>query len=299
MVETAATLVERTEAIAEHLARYLRESGDPMAKTIVFCVDQDHAERMRAALARDCADRLARYPDYLERIVSDEGIDGKRALGRFSTPDEPTPVIVTTSRLLSTGVDVPTCKNIVLARPIGSIVEFKQIIGRGTRLHEPTKTWFTILDYAGSTRHFFDPEFDGDPEGIEIEVLAPRPEPAGARSHGASAGGAGPLSPDGQVPAGVYGTDTQATSGSMVKEPEPAGGTFGAGAESPSQPAPAGEVPGAGPEVPPLTPSAAPTGAALPPTTGTQPTIPLAGVTPPRTDSSTPPGPHPSETDEI
>ena len=173
MVTIGPALVEQTPIIAEHLATFLRNSGDPMAKTIVFCVDQAHAEQMRAALAQKCADLVSRYPDYVERIVSDEGTDGKRALGRFSTPDEPAPVIVTTSKLLSTGVDVPTCKNVVLARPIGSIVEFKQIIGRGTRLHEPEKTWFTILDYAGATRHFFDPAFDGDPEVVEIEVLTP------------------------------------------------------------------------------------------------------------------------------
>src|SRR5438132_6715235 len=116
-----------------------------------------------------------RYAGYIERIVSEEGTEGKRALGRFSTPEERTPVIVTTSRLLSTGIDVPTCKNIVLARPVGSFVEFKQIIGRGTRLHEPDKTWFTILDYAGATRHFFDPDFDGYPEMVEVEPLIPRP----------------------------------------------------------------------------------------------------------------------------
>src|SRR5205823_7324958 len=91
------------------------------------------------------------------------------------TPDERFPVVVTTSKLLGTGVDVPTCKYIALARPIGSIVEFKQIIGRGTRLYEPDKVSFTILDYSGATRHFFDPEFDGDPEVVEVEALVRRP----------------------------------------------------------------------------------------------------------------------------
>src|SRR5205807_8995884 len=92
-------------------------------------------------------------------------------------PDEKFPVVVTTSKLLSSGVDVPTCQNIVLARPVGSIVEFKQVIGRGTRLFEPQKRWFTILDYAGTIKHFFDADFDGDPELVEKEPLLPEPKP--------------------------------------------------------------------------------------------------------------------------
>ncbi len=171
--ETAATLIARTSLIAQHLATYLRQS-DPLAKTIVFCVDQAHAESMRVALEQACSEYVMRYTGYIERIVSEEGTEGKRALGRFSTPEERTPVIVTTSRLLSTGVDVPTCKNIVLARPVRSMVEFKQIIGRGSRLHEPDKTWFTIIDYAGAIRLFFDASFDGDPELVEVEPLLPQ-----------------------------------------------------------------------------------------------------------------------------
>ncbi len=173
MRETGKSLHERTSVIAEHLAKYLH-STDPMAKTIVFCVDQPHAEKMRLALAAHCPDEVTRFSDYLVRIVSEEGDEGKRALGRFSTPDEPRPVVVTTSKLLGTGVDVPTCKLIVLARPINSMVEFKQIIGRGTRLHEK-KQWFTIIDYAGATHHFFDQEFDGDPELVEVEPVTPEP----------------------------------------------------------------------------------------------------------------------------
>jgi len=175
LAETAATLEARTTVIAQHLATYMQQS-DPLAKTIVFCVDQEHAENMRKALEQTCTAFATRYRGYIERIVSDEGADGKRALGRFSTPDERTPVIVTTSRLLSTGVDVPTCKNIVLARPVGSLVEFKQIIGRGSRLYEPDKTWFTIIDYAGAIKLFFDPNFDGDPELVEVEPLVPQPQ---------------------------------------------------------------------------------------------------------------------------
>jgi len=170
----ASFLVANTNVIARHLAAYLRET-DPMAKTIVFCVDQQHAQDMRHALRRECAAMVERYPGYVERIVADEGDDGKRVLGRFGTPDEKLPVIVTTSRLLTTGVDVPTCKNVVLARPVSSMVEFKQIIGRGTRLFPPGKTWFTIVDYAGATHHFFDPEFDGDPETVDVTRLPPEP----------------------------------------------------------------------------------------------------------------------------
>lgn len=173
---SAGTLVSQTDAIAAHLARYLRAT-DLRAKTIVFCVDQDHAEKMRLALERELADQVAEFgrrgETYVERVVAEEGADGRRTLGRFSNPEEISPVIVTTSRLLSTGVDVPTCKNIVLARPVNSIVEFKQIIGRGTRLLEPQKTWFTIVDYAGATKHFYDEEWDGDPQFVDLDTLFP------------------------------------------------------------------------------------------------------------------------------
>lgn len=172
--ESAASLRERTDVVAGHLANHLHKTNS-LAKTIVFCVDQPHADDMRAALERECADEVGRYADYVERIVSDEGADGRRALGRFSDPGRRTPVVVTTSKLLSTGVDVPTCQNIVLAKPIQNMVEFKQIIGRGTRLYEPDKTWFSILDYSGATQRFFDPDFDGDPEIIEVEPLVPQP----------------------------------------------------------------------------------------------------------------------------
>ncbi len=173
--ETSATLRARTQVIAQHLASFLQQTN-PLAKTIIFCVDQSHAEEMRKELEQACAEYVTRYRGYIERIVSEEGSEGKRALGRFSTPEERTPVIVTTSKLLSTGVDVPTCQNIVLARPVGSLVEFKQIIGRGSRLYEPDKTWFTIIDYAGAIKLFFDPNFDGDPELVEVEPLVPHPQ---------------------------------------------------------------------------------------------------------------------------
>ena len=169
-MESGAAMVARTDLIAEHLARRLRET-EPGAKTVIFCVNQDHAQSMLEALERELPAEIASFKargeNFIERIVSDEGADGKRALGKFCDPEKDAPVIVTTQKLLSTGVDMPPCKNIVIARPIGSIVEFKQIIGRGTRLDEPRKMWFTIIDYAGTTRHFYDPEFDGDPQFIE------------------------------------------------------------------------------------------------------------------------------------
>ncbi len=164
VMETAQAMRKYTKAIAEHLASYLRQT-DQQAKTIIFCVDNEHANNMRVALETACAD-FAR-PGDIVRIVDDDGTDGKLSLNSFCIPKERQPVIVTTARLLSTGIDVPTCKNIVLARGVGSIVEFKQIIGRGTRLYTtstPEKNWFTILDYAGAIKHFFDRDFDGYPE---------------------------------------------------------------------------------------------------------------------------------------
>jgi len=204
-LESSAAMVARTDVIAAHLARKLRET-DTKAKTIVFCVDQEHARLMLEALEREFPAEIesfkARGENYIERIVSDEGADGKRALGKFSDSEKDAPVIVTTSKLLSTGVDIPPCKNIVIARPIGSIVEFKQIIGRGTRLDEPQKMWFTIIDYAGTTKHFYDPDFDGDPQFIELDNLndtnesAPGEETGGApRTHSASPGDSSSKSP--------------------------------------------------------------------------------------------------------
>ena len=166
--ERIVSLLGRTEAVARHLTNYL-EKTDRYGKTIVFCVDQEHADDMRKAL-NNCSTEITRkHPDYVVRVVSDEGRIGRRYLDRFQDPEDQRPVIVTTSKLLSTGVDVPTCRNIVLFKPISSIVEFKQIIGRGTRLFvDAGKLWFTILDYVGATRLFADPEFDGFPE-LEAE----------------------------------------------------------------------------------------------------------------------------------
>ncbi len=161
--ERILSLLTRTEAVARHLTHYL-QTTHPYDKTIVFCVDQEHALDMRNALARLNPDLMRMYPDYVARVVSDEGPEGRGHLDHFSDPENQTPVILTTSQMLTTGVDVPTCRNIVLFKPINSMVDFKQIIGRGTRVaEEHEKYWFTILDYIGATRLFYDPAFDGDP----------------------------------------------------------------------------------------------------------------------------------------
>lgn len=170
--ERVVALRARTEVIARHLAEFMKKT-DRFAKTIVFCVDQEHADEMRRALNNLNADLAQKYPDYVCRVTSEEGAVGRGHLGRFQDVETTSPVILTTSRLLTTGVDVPTCKNIVLARVVESMTEFKQMIGRGTRVRDDYgKLFFSILDYTGSaTRLFADPEFDGDPAAItEVQV---------------------------------------------------------------------------------------------------------------------------------
>lgn len=162
--ERVVALRARTRAIACHLAGFM-VGTDRMAKTIVFCVDQEHALEMRHALAELNADLLRDNPNYVCRVTADEGDIGRGHLSKFQDVETSTPVILTTSQLLTTGVDAPTCKNVVLARTVGSMPEFKQIIGRGTRLRSDYgKLAFNIIDYTGTaTRMFADPAFDGDP----------------------------------------------------------------------------------------------------------------------------------------
>jgi len=176
--ERLVALRARTEAIARHLTGFLRRD-DRFAKTIVFCVDQEHADEMRRALGNLNADLVQKHPDYVCRVTADEGEIGRGHLGRFQDVESRTPVILTTSQLLTTGVDAPTCRNVVLARVVGSMSEFKQIIGRGTRVRDDYgKLWFNILDYTGSaTRLFADPDFDGEPVRVTEEELAALPEP--------------------------------------------------------------------------------------------------------------------------
>lgn len=146
---------------------------DRFGKTIVFCVDQEHAEEMRKALNNLNSDVVKSYPDYVCRVVSDEKDIGRGHLSRFQELETITPAILTTSKLLSTGVDIPTCKNVVLVKVINSMTDFKQIIGRGTRVRDDYgKLYFTILDYTGSaTRLFADPDFDGEPALITEEEM--------------------------------------------------------------------------------------------------------------------------------
>lgn len=162
--EKIVVLKARTEAVARHLTEYMRNT-DRRAKTIIFCVDQEHADETRRALNNLNSDLAKDYPDYVVRITSEEGEIGRGHLYRFMDIETQTPVLVTTSQLLTTGVDVPLCKNIVLFRIINSMTDFKQMIGRGTRVRDDYgKLFFTILDYTGSaTKLFADPEFDGEP----------------------------------------------------------------------------------------------------------------------------------------
>jgi type I restriction enzyme R subunit len=170
--ERVVALRARTRAIARHLADFMAET-DRMAKTIVFCVDQEHALEMRQALAELNADLVRDNPDYVCRVTADEGDIGRGHLSKFQDVETDTPVILTTSQLLTTGVDAPTCKNVVLARTVGSMPEFKQIIGRGTRLRpDYGKLAFNIIDYTGTaTRMFADPAFDGEPVREDESVI--------------------------------------------------------------------------------------------------------------------------------
>lgn len=163
-------LKKRTKLVAAKVWEYLKAT-DGMAKTIVFCDDQDHAERMRQELVK-IIPAAASNRRYVMRITGDD-TEGKAQLSYFIDNDEPYPVIVTTSKLLTTGVDAKTCKLIVLDQNINSMTEFKQIIGRGTRLREDyQKLYFTIMDFKGATRLFADPDFDGEP----VVIYGPEPD---------------------------------------------------------------------------------------------------------------------------
>lgn len=166
--ERVVALRARTRAMARHLTDFLRGT-DRFAKTLVFCVDQEHAAEMRHELVSLNSDLLKQYPDYVCRVTADEGAIGLTHLSHFQNVDKPVPAILTTSQLLTTGVDAEMVKNVVLARVVGSKSEFKQIVGRGTRLKvDYGKEYFNIIDFTGTaTRHFADPDFDGDPARLE------------------------------------------------------------------------------------------------------------------------------------
>ncbi len=153
---------DRTKLVAQTITKFMHET-DPMQKAIIFCVDIDHAERMRQELVNANPEASQKNHRYIIRITGDS-LDGRQELENFIDPESPYPVMVTTSKLLTTGVDAQTCKLIVLDSPINSMTEFKQIIGRGTRIKEEFgKFYFTIMDFRGVTRLFADPEFDGEP----------------------------------------------------------------------------------------------------------------------------------------
>lgn len=171
-------LSEREKTVAKKISDYLKAT-DRFAKTIVFCVDIDHAERMAIALANENADLMAQDHRYVMKITGDDAI-GKKQLSNFIDPSSKYPTIATTSKLLTTGVDCTTCRLIVLDSNIGSMTEFKQIIGRGTRLNPNfDKFSFTIMDFRGATRLFEDPDFDGEPvvvyEPVDGNPVPPTP----------------------------------------------------------------------------------------------------------------------------
>ncbi len=174
-------LNQRTKLVAERVMQYLRAT-DPYAKTIVFCEDIDHAERMRVALTNAAGELAVDNPRYVMRITGDS-VEGKAELDNFIDPENRFPVIATTSELLTTGVDARTCKLIVLDKTITSMTLFKQIIGRGTRIDEEHDKWFfTIMDFKKATELFRDPDFDGEPAIIYEpkpgdDPVPPDPEP--------------------------------------------------------------------------------------------------------------------------
>ncbi|MEP1890163.1 MAG: DEAD/DEAH box helicase family protein, partial [Cyclobacteriaceae bacterium] len=168
---------ERTQLIARRITEYLRAT-DRFSKTIVFCVDIDHANRMRQALINENADLVAQNPYYVVKITGDDEV-GKRELDNFTDVEERFPVIATTSKMLTTGIDTKMVKLVVLEANIGSMTEFKQIIGRGTRIREAEgKMYFTIMDFRKATNLFADPDFDGEPvqvyePGVDEPVVPP------------------------------------------------------------------------------------------------------------------------------
>ncbi|WP_071188710.1 DEAD/DEAH box helicase family protein [Trichormus sp. NMC-1] len=162
-------LENRDILVAKKITEFLKATNR-FDKTIVFCEDIDHAERMRCALINENSDLVSQNRKYIMRITGDDE-QGKAELDNFILPESSYPVIVTTSKLMTTGIDAQTCKLIVLDKNIGSMTEFKQIIGRGTRINEEfDKTYFTIIDFKKATKKFDDPDFDGEP----VQIYEPK-----------------------------------------------------------------------------------------------------------------------------
>ena len=188
-------LNQRTRLVARRVMQYLNAT-DPYAKTIIFCEDIDHAERMRAAIVNEAGTLAIEHPKYVMRITGDS-TEGKAELDNFIDPQSRFPVIATTSELLTTGVDARTCKLIVLDKTINSMTTFKQIIGRGTRiLEEYNKFFFTIMDFKKATTLFNDPDFDGEPVVIyepedDDDPVPPDPDGGADDEEGDDDGGFG------------------------------------------------------------------------------------------------------------
>jgi type I restriction enzyme R subunit len=194
------TLEQRTELVAQKITEFLKQTNR-FDKTIVFCENIDHAERMRQALANANSDLVAENHKYVMRITGDSP-EGKAELDNFIFPESVYPVIATTSKLMTTGVDAKTCKLIVLDQSIQSMTEFKQIIGRGTRIDEEhDKLFFTIMDFRKATELFADRDFDADPE----QIYEPQP-------------GESPVPPDLTSPSLTYGVGDQKRRGLSEKK---------------------------------------------------------------------------------
>lgn len=165
--EKTMILEQRTRLVAKYVSDYLKKNNKRMAKTIFFCVDTDHAERMKEALMNENADLYSQNSKYIMRITGDDD-EGKSQLENFITVSEPYPVLVTTSKLLTTGVDCKTCEFIVVDSEIESMIEFKQILGRGTRIREDYgKMYFTLFDFRNVSKHFVADDFYGEPVKIK------------------------------------------------------------------------------------------------------------------------------------
>jgi len=196
-------LEQRTELVANKVSEFLKKTNR-FDKTIIFCEDIDHAERMRTALVNENADLVARSNRYIMRITGDSE-EGKLELDNFIDPESTYPVIATTSKLMTSGVDAQTCKLIVLDKTVNSMIEFKQIIGRGTRINEEyNKYWFTIMDFRKATELFADPAFDGEP----VQIYEPEP-------------GDDPVPPDGPDEGGTKESGEERPDEDVIVDPEP------------------------------------------------------------------------------
>ena len=167
-------IIEIKEREAHHVKLFMDQINQN-EKTIVFCATQDHALAVRDLINQV---KMSKYPNYCQRVTANDGALGEQHLRDFQDNQKTIPTILTTSQKLSTGVDARNIRNIVLMRPINSMIEFKQIIGRGTRLYDG-KDYFTIYDFVKAHHHFSDPKWDGEPIEPEPKLLPPKPTPAG------------------------------------------------------------------------------------------------------------------------